>query len=101
MADKQWDEDYFIEVLSSKVPEDSTKIKGIGRGKLDIVQDISSLKLPKAAVAREKERKTTASQGRGRGELRSSFMSHGPARLPKEKNTRKDLIGIYVRIYLA
>ncbi|XP_031557723.1 uncharacterized protein LOC116294296 [Actinia tenebrosa] len=94
MADKHWDEDYFIEVSSSKIPEESTKIRGIGRGKMNITQDISSLKLPKAAVVKEKEYKSTASQGRGRGELRS-FMSHGPARLPKDKNTRKDLIGLH------
>ncbi|KAK3705170.1 hypothetical protein QZH41_013973, partial [Actinostola sp. cb2023] len=94
MADKVLDSDDFIDLFSSEFHEGASTIKGVGKGRGKLHENISSLKLPKAALVQKNESSSKFVFGRGRGNARiNALTSSQPARLPRE--SKKGLVGIH------
>lgn len=97
MADKVLSSEEFFDLFSTEYKENKDNIKGVGRGKLK--EDISALKLPKAALVKKEESDNSSKScfGRGRGTARMNvLMSNQPARLPKVKGSTKGYVGLHV-----
>ncbi|EDO47994.1 predicted protein [Nematostella vectensis] len=85
MADDEFDEDYYTEVILSKPPLDQIDIAPVGRARGKIPLDLNKLRLPKRAFGGVDDGKAGRSRGRGE-EIKARALGHaGPARIPRER----------------
>lgn len=102
---RTWDQDFFIDVHSSKKPEETELIPALGHGRGKPPKDISSIALPKAALGIIKEKNTAqgSTTGRGRASLMKAraLTDSPPVRRPGEKPTEKAPISIINVKYLV
>ena len=91
---RTWDTDFFIDVHSSKKPEETEIIPAVGQGRGKPPKDVASLNLPRAALGVTKEKKGDGVQpGRGRTSLMKTraLTSSPPVRRPGEKPATKNV----------
>ena len=88
---RTWDQDFFIDVLSSKKAEETEVIPALGQGRGKPAKDITSIALPKAALG-IKEKNTAQAHpnacGRGRASVvkaRAALTDSPPVRRPGQK----------------
>lgn len=87
---RTWDQDFFIDVLSSKKAEETEVIPALGQGRGKPSKDITSIALPKAALGM-KEKNTAQTHantcGRGRASVvkARALTDSPPVRRPGQK----------------
>lgn len=92
---RTWDQDFFIDVHSSKKPEETELIPALGHGRGKPTKDITSIALPKAALGIPKEKNTeqtaqASAAGRGRASVMKAraLTDSPPVRRPGQKNEK-------------
>jgi len=86
---RTWDQDFFIDVHSSKKPEEPEIIPALGQGRGKPTKDVTSIALPKVAlgISKGKNAPQAGATGRGRASVMKAraLTDSPPVRRPGEK----------------